>query len=245
MQNSQPATNLSDRSETIYDEAPERPLGDYISWGALVALGWLIYEVTARPSIGIVAVCAKFGWNDFLTAHWLLRTDPDRGRGRTCFWFYVGSGVWKITVAAFLITGSLLTLMVLLDGKPPNGLFGVGMTAIIGVSLLAVVPLVGVLYAHRYGVRVWVDSSIHESRKTRAWPPVASGHNAAMGLLFPALMLPIVVTAILTLPFGLAILLVSVFGEGLLLWTMFRTVCADSSRECWTDPPTPASERRG
>lgn len=220
--------------ETIYDEPPSRRWTEHVSWGAMFALGWLIYEVTARPSFGIAVACGKFGWNDFLTAHWLLRTDPDRNRGRTCFWFYVANGVWKVTIAAFLATGTLLILMVALNDNPPRGLFGVSVTAAVGVTLLAVIPLIGVFHARCYSVRVWVDASIHESRQANVWPPQATGLNAIMGLLFPALMVPIVVTAVATAPLGLLTILGSVFGEGILIWALFRGVCADSPLECWS-----------
>ncbi|HTI51779.1 MAG TPA: hypothetical protein VL475_12530, partial [Planctomycetaceae bacterium] len=162
---------MHDTLPETMDEAPLAPRWtEHISWGAMLALGWLIYEVTARPSFGIAVACGKFGWNDFLTAHWLLRTDPDRGRGRTCFWFYVANGLWKVTIAAFLATGCLLILMVALNDNAPKALVGVGLTAAAGVTLLAVVPLVGVLHARASGVRVWVGASIHESRTGNHWP---------------------------------------------------------------------------
>src|SRR5437660_6369080 len=134
---------MHDLPESLEDDIPVRRWSERISWGAMLPLGWLIYELTARPSFAIVIACAKFGWNDFLTALWLLRTDPDGGRGRTCFWFYVASGVWKITVAAFVITGTILIVMVGLNGKPLRGLIDAGLTAAIGISLLAVLPLIG------------------------------------------------------------------------------------------------------
>lgn len=224
--------------QTIYDEPPSRGWTEHISWGVMLALGWLIYEVTARPSFGIAVACGKFGWNDFLTAHWLLRTDPDRNRGRTCFWFYIANGLWKVTIAAFLATGTLLILMVVLNDNAPRGLFGVGLTAAVGVTLLAVIPLIGVLHARGYGVRVWVDASIHQSRQENVWPPRATGLNAIMGLLFPTLMVPIVVTAVVTIQAGLVAMFVSVIGEGILIWSLFRGVCADSPKECWSPVAT-------
>jgi hypothetical protein len=162
-----------------------------------------------------------------------LRTDPNVGRGRTCFWFYVASGLWKITVAAFVTTGCILILTVALNGNPPRGLIDAGLTAAIGISLLAVIPLVGVLNARLYQVKVWVDSSIHPSRRNNVWPPQATGFNSTMGLLFPALLVPIVVTAIVTFPLGFWSMLACVFGEGIYIWVLFRGVAADRPTECW------------
>lgn len=233
--------SMHDLAETIPAESEARRWSERIWWGAMLPIGWLIYELTAQPSFAIVVACARFGWNDFLTAHWLLRTDPVRGRGKSCFWFYVASGLWKITVAAFVVTGCILIIAVSLaqNGKfaPPRGLIDVGLTAIIGITLLAVVPLIGVMHARLYGVKIWVDSSIHEDRRHNLWPPRATGYNATMGLLFPALLVPIVVTALITFRLGIWSLLACVFGEGLYLWVLFRSVAAHEPADCW-EPET-------
>lgn len=231
--------NLCQSRDVLDAELPGRGWLEQISWGVMLPLGWLIYELTARPSFAIVVACAKFGWNDFLTAHWLLRTDPERGRGRTCFWFYIASGLWKVTVAAFITTGLILILMVVLNGNPPRGLIDAGLTAAIGISLLAVIPLIGVLNARVYKVKVWVDSSIHDCRRLAVWPPKATGFNSTMGLLFPALLVPVVVTALVTFRLGIWSLLTCVLGEGLYLWMLFRGVAAKQPAECWETLATP------
>ncbi len=233
---------MHDPPDNLENETPARRWTDHISWGATLPVGWLIYELTARPSFAIVVACAKFGWNDFLTAHWLLRTDPDRGRGRTCFWFYVASGLWKITVAAFVTTGLILTAWVAMSGKAPRGLIDASLTAAIGISLLAVVPLIGVINARVYKVKVWVDSSIHPYRRHNVWPPQASGFNSTMGLLFPALLVPLIATALATFRFGIWWLLASVFAEGIYIWTLFRGVAADRPDDCWGDDEDPETE---
>ena len=48
--------------EYIGDEASGRPRHALMTWPALVAIGWLIYEATAQPNLGAAIVCAKFGW---------------------------------------------------------------------------------------------------------------------------------------------------------------------------------------
>ncbi|MBI3864757.1 MAG: hypothetical protein HY290_23005 [Planctomycetia bacterium] len=229
--------SMREFSEPIADENDTRRWTDRIWWGAMLPLAWLIYELTAQPSFAIVVACAKFGWNDFLTAHWLLRSDADRGRGKTCFWMYVASGLWKITVAAFVVTGCILILAVVLAGNgkiaAPAGLIDVGLTAVIGITLLAIVPLVGVLHARMYGIKVWIDSSVHEFRRQNVWPPRPTGFNATMGLLFPSLLVPVVVTALLTFRLGVWSVLACVFGEGLYIWMLFRSVAAYEPADCW------------
>ena len=51
-----------------------------------------------------------------------------------------------------------------------------------GLILVDVIPMVGVIYARVFKIKVWVDSSIHEYRRHRLWPPQPSGYNAMMGL---------------------------------------------------------------
>ena len=67
-------------------------------WALLLIVAWLVFELTAQPALAVAAVCVKFGWEDFRTARWLRRSDPDRLRGRACFWLYVASGLWKTAI---------------------------------------------------------------------------------------------------------------------------------------------------
>jgi len=64
----------------------------------LLALCWVVYELTRQPALGAVAVCLKFGWEDFSAARWLWRRDPDRARGRCCSWLYFAWGLWKTAI---------------------------------------------------------------------------------------------------------------------------------------------------
>ena len=69
----------------------------------LLVIGWVLYELTAQPALGVAAVCIKFGWDDFRTAWWLRRRDPDWRRARACFWLYLASGLWKLAISASLM----------------------------------------------------------------------------------------------------------------------------------------------
>lgn len=230
---------MPDTTEIAPDELPHaaalRKWTEHISWGATLALAWMIYEITARPSFGIAVACVKIGWNDFLTAHWLLWRDPLRKRGSTCFVFYMASGLWKMTIAAFLLTGVILTVALLLDDKVPRGVKSLGLLAALGVLLLAVVPMLGVALARWHGLKIWIDSTVHQSRRENFFPPLATGRNLAAGLLFPALIVPIVLTAILTVRLGPWLMFLSLFAAGLLIWQFFRGVSAGSPAECWAE----------
>src|SRR6266849_6245079 len=37
-------------------------------WTTLIVTAFLVYEITARPIWGVVVLCSKFGWGDFLAA---------------------------------------------------------------------------------------------------------------------------------------------------------------------------------
>src|SRR5262245_37223463 len=76
------------------------PLFNSLMWLATVAVAWSLFVVTANPTVGIVATCSKFGWEDVWTAWWLRSHDPDSVRGRTCSWFYLALGLWKVTITA-------------------------------------------------------------------------------------------------------------------------------------------------
>jgi hypothetical protein len=225
----------NDETEVSAATSPSlvRALWDSLSWGALIALGWLIYELTARPVFGVAVVCLKFGWEEFCTARWLLLTDPWRGRGRTCFLLFTATGLWKATAAAFVFTGSLLAVSAMLGGRLPRVLVPLGLTAAIGITLLAIIPLLGALCARHYGVKVWIDSTVHASRRHQVWPPVATGMNTFLSLLFPSLLLPIIATAVFAFPLGTKVVVTSVFAEVLGVWIVFRKVAARRPSECW------------
>lgn len=223
-------------AENYADEAaPARRWTEHISWGATLALAWMIYEMTTKPGIGIVVACAKFGWNDIVTAHWLVWRDPRKSRGWTCFFFYMAAGLWKMTVAAFLLTGVILTVAMLMGQKPPRVLRGLGLTAAVGITLLAVVPSVGVALARWFRLKVWIDSSVHHSRRADQFPPTPTGFNMAAGLLFPALIVPIVLTALVTARLGPWLMLMCLFTAGLIIWRFFRGIAAHHPTECWDE----------
>ena len=70
----------------------------------LLVVACVLYELTQSPAIGSVLVCAKFGWDDLLTARWLWRSDPLPRRRDACFWIYLAWGFWKTAIVAFLNT---------------------------------------------------------------------------------------------------------------------------------------------
>src|SRR5262245_64316596 len=95
-------------AEVEYEFASEgRPTRRWqgpFTWTGLLAVGWVLYELTAQPALGVSAICIKFGWEDFRTALWLQRRDPHRLRGRACLWLYIANGLLKMTGVALAMT---------------------------------------------------------------------------------------------------------------------------------------------
>ena len=86
----------------LEENSPKRSHSRFI-WLILIGLGFLVYELTAQPALGVSLASIKFGWNDLLSARWFRRTDPDRRRGRTYFWLYLASSFWKIAITATIL----------------------------------------------------------------------------------------------------------------------------------------------
>src|SRR5438552_14652063 len=87
------------------------------TWTGLLVVGWALYELTTQPALGAVAVCLKFGWEDFRTARWLGRRDPDRRRGRAHFWLYAGNGLLKAAGVASVMTFAMVTVAMGVDAR--------------------------------------------------------------------------------------------------------------------------------
>jgi hypothetical protein len=148
-----------------------------LTWLGVLAVGWVLYELTARPQVAVVAVCVKFGWEDFRTALWLRRRDPWPYRGRACFWLYLSSGLCRITLTALMMSVGFILVQAHLaaGGRGVNAvLSALRLTGIGGlVSLICVVlTLVGAIRLARRGrIRLWLGSIAHRARRSGSWPP--------------------------------------------------------------------------
>lgn len=169
--------------ETRFDEyvgegPPGRRWANTAVWLALVAGGVLIFELTANAALGAVVACAKFGWNDLLTARWLRRIDPNRRRGRVCFLVYVSSGLWKVAVAGTGLLFGLALVTAFTRAGPrqavPNSVLnlsiGAGLCMVFGFGLSAVtmLPALGLAWWRR--LKLWLDPAVHRARKENVWP---------------------------------------------------------------------------
>jgi hypothetical protein len=193
-----------------------------ITWVTLLALGWVLYELTAQPALGAGAVCVKFGWEDFLTARWLRRMDRDPRRGRACFWIYVAAGTAKTAFVALFMT---ITIAVYTPGPPqppkpgqaPGNAFldiilGTTLTMMAGFGLSALATTRAVWLAWRFQIRLWLNEAVHRARRFEVWPPrgaFAGSQNRLSALIVAAIMLTLVPTLV-----AISILAVVALGPG-------------------------------
>jgi hypothetical protein len=149
-----------------------------VSWLTLLALGWLVYELTAQPVLGILSVCVKFGWERFRTAWWLLRVDPGRRRAWTSFALYVASALSRVAGAAAILSAVFIVEMVILLDLgivgPPGLRAAVLVTfGTLGINILcaALAGCAALILAHRYRIKVWLHPSVDSARRHDLWPP--------------------------------------------------------------------------
>jgi hypothetical protein len=168
---------------------PESPLMGYNTgepgpspnrWRGVVALsvlllvGWVLYELTAQPALGVAAVCIKFGWEDFRTAWWLRARDRLPGRGRACFWLYIASGLWKIAITASLMIFGYVFLKIagaLAAKRAAPHVVGSMLTAFGGIAMAAITASAAVVLALVGNHRLWLHHGVHRARRYDVWPP--------------------------------------------------------------------------
>ncbi len=136
-----------------------------LTWSMLLSVALIVYELTTEPVLGVVVVCIKFGWKDFLIAYWLWRVDANRPRARTFFWILLASGLAKIVFSACLLFCGLTMVWIIADAvlqvpQPAKGLFVRAITALatfyIGSALIAIPAFCGFWCAYRSGIKVYL-----------------------------------------------------------------------------------------
>ncbi|MFK7818810.1 MAG: hypothetical protein AB8G99_08825 [Planctomycetaceae bacterium] len=218
-------------------------------WFLVVAVGFLLFELTAQRALVAVAVCSKFGIGDFLNGFWLRRTDPLRARGKSCFWLCLSQGLWKTTIVAFIamVMFVLLAKVFNAGGRAPDGFVGTAMTFLVAFILASLTTVLAVVIARIGGVLIWVDGNLTQCRREKTFPPEEGSSNRVRWLLAGAMILPVVIFLIMTLIvagrrpgavknavgllIGLLLLPASIFGGGLLV---AKGVVASTFDECWS-----------
>lgn len=165
---------------------------------------WIVLGAAAIVAVelidaaaGVVVLSLKFGWNDWASAFWLLRSDPVKRRGRSCFWFQLALGFWKVCAWTFvlLLIGSIVMVWIEMapgqNAQPlPKHLIVAAMTWTISLVVATMVTLAAIASAWINRVRVWADSSIGRSRQRETWPPMVSGRNSVHQMIIGGLVVP-------------------------------------------------------
>lgn len=179
------------------DDYPEsdRPAGakaerlGWIAWGLIVAVGVALYELFHQPALLGVTISLKFAWGDARTAFWLRTRDPVRRRGLANLWIYIGYGLWKAAISAFLLSFVFIALDQAIHGKggnrPPGpkddtllmifagSCGGSFFTALISGT----VSCVGFVLAMLAGAKIWLNSRVAACRVRDVWPPEGGEAN--------------------------------------------------------------------
>lgn len=160
-------------AELEYDAAPRKPRSRFaflFTWTGLFMLGWLIYELTSKAALGVLAFCVKFGWEDLCTAVWLRRKDPIRSRAKVGFWVYVASGLWKAAVTGFVL--AMIVVAVFGDG-PKDELEQAALMVVLGFPASAFATFRALALAWWYGQKIWLSGGVHAWNRYSRWSPPA------------------------------------------------------------------------
>lgn len=171
------------RRGEVFEIEPSERRGAFfhLPWWLIAMAAFAVAELTAHPSIGVIVLCLKFGWNDFLTALWLRRRDPERKRGKICSWFYFASGLWRVCMWSFLLLFMTLAFSVMVElkqaqaGAPGNDPMIEAITCLIvwlvSSAFATLYSLLAIIFAWRDKTKIWVSGSLSDSRRSGDWPP--------------------------------------------------------------------------
>lgn len=190
-------------------ETPTRHFNAVLLLLLILGIGWLIWEVTHSPAWAAMAMCLKFGLEDFRTAWWLMRTDPDSGRGRACCWLHIASGLWQVAIIGVAMVLLTVALVYFMEAKQGNAvgvvklLGGAAVAIVLGFILSTVATYMALFIAWRHNVRPWLNGAIHIARRKREWPPLYGHQNRVLVLVIStalmtfAVLVPVFLTLII------------------------------------------------
>lgn len=195
-------SDLDRRAEDHFrpvDDTVAHSRWSHLFWPVVLALAFIVYELTAQPGLGAAIACAKFGWDDFLTASWLYQRDPNRRRAHAELWLGIAIGLWKVAVTGIAVMFAAAFLEAAFRGPPmPGGPIRPPKTIAIalavsflgfGASTIASLRAFRLAWSERQ--RLWYDNRLHWDRRADRWPPApgaADRTNKAGLVLLTALL---------------------------------------------------------
>jgi hypothetical protein len=175
----------------------------------IIALGTAVAVdlVIGNAVIASILPCLHIASGSARSGFWLLRSDPMKGRARTCFWFYLAAAFWAATAFALLGIPSLMVIEAF-SGKPPSEeqIAATMLTVIASILSTAITGIVAIVLAVRNGTRVWVHPGIRDVcrgdfNRLMSFCLCYMGLNRAMFVVVLSLFFPVVI-----------------MGTGLLIW---------------------------
>ena len=181
------------QSDEVFEIEPSGDSGvlAHLPWWLILTVAFVVTELTAHPAIGVGVLCLKFGWDDFRTALWLRRRDPNRRRGAVCSWFYLSSGLWRVFLWSFSLM--LVAIMFLMATEPPQArgpnrdlvmppeVITCLCMCLASFAVATIFTVLSVGFAWRRRIKVWISGTISRSRRLNEWPP-----RPIPGLLAPS-----------------------------------------------------------
>ena len=146
------------------------------AWAVIGLVGILVFELTANVALSATVLCIKPGLEFLYTGIWLWRADPKPGRGAACFWFSVLAGILAVVLTSLLFVAVIMIAPLFFQGMgrliQADLLFGLGAIFAIGIATMIIPALIGCSIARKHGLKIWIHSTLHQSRRNGLWPPV-------------------------------------------------------------------------
>lgn len=215
------------------------PLG----WGVMLAVGWFVFELTAEPRFGLAATCTKLMWNDIKTGIWWLKRDPWRQRG-VCGMTLLGIRATAKYAFTLIAIGFVMSGLVEREKKLEDTTFA--FTVLTGGFALALWMVTGffiTILCVMGGVRLWIDGSLHQSRKRDEFPPEGRGWNQSAWLLLGTRLGEIMIGACvlamtaerlnLNVPEGIALIACGLIPLLMGQFLVSRRIIAKTPEQCW------------
>jgi hypothetical protein len=231
-----------------------------LAWPLVLVAGFLLFEFTADPALGILMGCLKFGWDELRFSRRLRREDPESVRGRVCARFYEAFALWRVSLVAL----GVMFLAILVHGalhdrarppgqpapeEPPREFITASLILVVGFGAAALSSMLAVIAALRHRVKVWVGY-----RHNRIKPILLSVILFwGVPLLLVAFFTPLMIAAApapgkpaVGLLIGVMfVVFYVIFPVGLLLfvgWVESR-IAAHSPVECWPELLLPPDQQ--
>lgn len=217
-----------------------------LAWGLMIAVGFLVWELTDRTGLAAGVACLKFGWEETATGLYLLRKDPNRSRGWTCCTFHIARGCARFGWIGFVVSlaaeeGPLVVRE--WQGLPPapraanDVVLNVLLLGMCGLTASVFLSGVATWLALSAKQRVWIDPTTRVTRTQRLWPPQPHGRNrvwlhAVIGTVALVHLFGLLAMAMAV---GWWLSLVTVPCSLVLGWRVARRIAAPSPIECWPE----------